>query len=123
MDTASILEPFHQFRKSFWLDVPRKHGVVNHGQGLGTEVEEIASLRGAILKSDNLAGPFRGSPKQRTMVQGEINKEGCPSIHPLFLGSSISKGSYQKKKKKKKKTEHPKKQKETKTVQSKKHVL
>jgi hypothetical protein len=97
MDTASILEPFHQFRKSFWLDVPRKHGVVNHGQGLGTEVKEIASLRGAILKSDNLAGPFWGSPKQRTMVQGKINKEGCPSIYPLFLGSSISKGTYQNK--------------------------
>ena len=76
------------------MNVLRKHGVINHRQGPGTEVKEVASLRGAILKSDNLAGPLWGSPKQRTMVKGKVNKEVRPSIYPLFFGNSIGDGTY-----------------------------
>jgi hypothetical protein len=29
------------------------------------------------------------------MVKGKVNKEVCPSVYPLFFGSSVKKGTYQ----------------------------
>jgi hypothetical protein len=89
MNSLNTFKLVHQFRKSFGLQIPRKHGVVNHGECLCAEVEIFPNLRSTILKSYNLSGPVRGRPKAGAVLLSKSNKNLGPRINTLVLGSSI----------------------------------
>jgi hypothetical protein len=63
MDFRSISKFLHQTKKCIRCFVARKHRLVNKRQGPSAEVQEVANLGGAVLKPDNLSGPFWGSPE------------------------------------------------------------
>jgi hypothetical protein len=94
MDLRGISKLLHQAKKSIGCFVPRKHCFINQRQGSSTEIQEIANLGGAVLKSDNLSCSFGSGPEQTAMVKREIDKQVGPCIYPIILSSRIKPGTY-----------------------------
>jgi hypothetical protein len=93
MDSIHTFELVHQFRKSFWLKIPRKHDIVNHGQIFGAEFKILSHLSSSILESYNLPGPVWGSPEAGVILLGKSKKNLGSRINTLIFGSSIQKGA------------------------------
>jgi hypothetical protein len=78
MDSMNTLEFVYQFRKSFRLTIPRKHGIINQGQRLCAELKKLSDLSNTILESDNLSGAILASTKINTVFFGKLEKDFNP---------------------------------------------
>jgi hypothetical protein len=94
MNSTNALKLVHQFRKSFGLKIPRKHGVVNHGQSICAEFKILPNLSSTVLESYNLSGPVRGRPEAGVVFLRKSKKNLGSRINTLIFGSSIQEGTY-----------------------------
>jgi hypothetical protein len=93
MDSTNTLELIHQVRKSFRLKIPRKHGIVNHGQCLRAEFKILPNLNGTILESNNSLGAILASPKITAILSREPQKDFNSRVNALIFSNSINKGT------------------------------
>jgi hypothetical protein len=100
VDIAHILEFVHEFSKISGLRVPRKHGIIHHGQGTMAEVEKSSSLGGSILKLNNTASAILIRPKINVISLGKTKKGFNSRVHSLLFGGSIQERAYEKQKEK-----------------------
>jgi hypothetical protein len=98
VDITHILKLAHQVSKIIGLGIPRKHGIVNHGQGIVAEVEESSSLGCSILKLNNTVSTIFVRPKINVIGLGKMKKGFNSRIYSLLFSGSIQKGTYEKQK-------------------------
>jgi hypothetical protein len=91
MDLIHTFELIHQVRESFWLSVPRKHGIINHGQCLCAEVEKFTDLTSTTLKPHDLTGSICGSPKIGVVLKSKPNENLGSRVNAPVFGGSIQK--------------------------------
>jgi hypothetical protein len=91
LDPIYTFELIHQFRKSFWLTIPRKHGVINHGQSSGAEFKVPSHLTSSILEPHNFSGSVWGSPEAGVVLMSKAKKNFRSRVNTLIFGSSIQK--------------------------------
>jgi hypothetical protein len=100
IDATYILKFAHELGKIIELRIPRKHGVIHHGQSTGAEVKKFPNLGGSILKLHNTASAIFIYPKITVIRLGKSKKDFNSRIYSLFFGGSIQKRTYEQHKEK-----------------------
>jgi hypothetical protein len=95
MDAAHVLKFIHELGNIIGLSVPRKHGIIHHGQGTGAEVKKFPNLGSSILKLHSTASAVFICPKIDVIRLGKSKKGFNSRIYSLFFGGSIQKRTYE----------------------------
>jgi hypothetical protein len=89
MDVTHILKLTHKLGKIIGLRVPRKHGIIHHGQGTVAEVKKSSSLGSSILKLNNTVSAILIRSKIDVISLSKLKKGFNSRIHSLLFGGSI----------------------------------